>query len=185
MSAFRHEVRSSTRQSSAGSYEEEPMADSAHATGHYDVLVIGAGQAGYQVAASLREKGFIGRIGLIGDEPGLPYQRPPLSKAYLLGKSDRAGLDLRAENYFKQHAIELAPEQRAVRIDRERKQVELAGGEVLSYQHLVLATGSRNRTLPIPGAELDGVMQLRSALDSDALRSRLGGLKQLVIVGAG
>ena len=161
------------------------MPDSAHAMGLNDVLVIGAGQAGYQVAASLREKGFAGRIRLIGDEPGLPYQRPPLSKAYLLGKSDRTGLDLRAEGFYRQFGIEIAAERRAVRIDRDRKQVVLADGEVVSYDHLVLATGSRNRTLPIAGAELDGVMQLRSAQDSDALRHRLPGLKRLVIVGAG
>ena len=161
------------------------MPESAHAMGHHDVLVIGAGQAGCQVAASLREKGFAGRIRLIGDEPGLPYQRPPLSKAYLLGKSDRTALDLRSEGFFKQFSIEIAAEQRAVRIDRDRKQVFLANGEGLSYDHLVMATGSRNRTLPIPGADLDGVMQLRSAQDSDALRHRLPGLKQLVIVGAG
>jgi 3-phenylpropionate/trans-cinnamate dioxygenase ferredoxin reductase subunit len=161
------------------------MPESAHAKGHHDVLVIGAGQAGYQVAASLREKGFAGRIRLIGDEPGLPYQRPPLSKAYLLGKSDRAALDLRSGGFYSQHAIEITAEQRAVRIDRDRKLVFLADGEALSYDHLVLATGSRNRTLPIPGADLDGVMQLRSAQDSDALRHRLPDLKRLVIVGAG
>jgi 3-phenylpropionate/trans-cinnamate dioxygenase ferredoxin reductase subunit len=150
-----------------------------------DVVVVGAGQAGYQVAASLREKGFAGRIRLIGDEPGLPYQRPPLSKAYLLGKSDRTALDLRSEAFYRQFSIELAAERRAVRIDRDRKRLLTAHGEALSYDHLVLATGSRNRTLPIPGADLDGVMQLRSAQDSDALRHRLPNLKELVIVGAG
>jgi 3-phenylpropionate/trans-cinnamate dioxygenase ferredoxin reductase component len=161
------------------------MLEGVNAAGVNDILVIGTGQAGYQVAASLREKGFAGRIRLIGDEPGLPYQRPPLSKAYLLGKSDRTGLELRAGAFYKQFSIEIAAEQRAVRIDRERKQVHLAGNEVLCYDHLVLATGSRNRTLPIPGADLDGVMQLRSAQDSDALRLRLPELKKLVIVGAG
>ena len=128
------------------------MPESAQAMGDHDILVIGAGQAGCQVAVSLREKGFAGRIRLIGDEPGLPYQRPPLSKAYLLGKSDRAALDLRSEGFFRQSSIEIAAERRVVRIDRERKQVVLDDGEVLSYHHLVLATGSRNRILPIPGA---------------------------------
>jgi 3-phenylpropionate/trans-cinnamate dioxygenase ferredoxin reductase subunit len=161
------------------------MPEGFNATGLNDVLVIGAGQAGFQVAASLREKGFAGRIRLIGDEPGLPYQRPPLSKAYLLGKSDRTALELRAEAYFKQFSIEIAAEHRAVRIDRDRKQILLADHQVLSYDHLVLATGSRNRSLRIPGVVLDGVMQLRSAQDSDALRLRLNDLKQLVIVGAG
>ncbi len=161
------------------------MPESADTAPLDNVLVIGAGQAGFQVAASLREKGFAGRIRLIGDEPGLPYQRPPLSKAYLLGKSERIALDLRAAAFFKQSTIEIHSEQRAVKIDRDRKQVHLANGDVLPYGHLVIATGARNRTLPIPGAELDGVMQLRSAADSDALRARLPSLKKLVIVGAG
>jgi 3-phenylpropionate/trans-cinnamate dioxygenase ferredoxin reductase component len=161
------------------------MPESAHATGLNDVLVVGAGQAGCQVVASLREKGFQGRIRLIGDEPGLPYQRPPLSKAYLTGKSDRAALNLRSDGFFKQFDIQVSAEHRAVQIDRERKQIHLANREVVPYGHLVLATGSRNRTLPIPGADLDGVLQLRSATDADALRLRLPGLKKLVIIGAG
>jgi 3-phenylpropionate/trans-cinnamate dioxygenase ferredoxin reductase subunit len=161
------------------------MPESAQAKDDHGVVVIGAGQAACQVAASLREKGFAGRIRLVGDEPGLPYQRPPLSKAYLLGKSDRAALDLRSEGFFKQFSIEIAAERRAIRIDREHKRIHLADDAVLSYDHLVLATGSRNRTLTIPGADLEGVMQLRSAHDSDALRSRLADLRQLVIVGAG
>jgi 3-phenylpropionate/trans-cinnamate dioxygenase ferredoxin reductase subunit len=161
------------------------MPETAHTTGLNDVLVIGTGQAACQVAASLREKGFAGRIRLIGDEPGLPYQRPPLSKAYLTGKSDRAGLNLRSDGFFKQHSIEIATEQRAVQIDRERKQVRFANQEVVPYGHLVLATGSRNRILSIPGAGLDGVLQLRSATDADALRLRLHAIKTLVIVGAG
>jgi 3-phenylpropionate/trans-cinnamate dioxygenase ferredoxin reductase subunit len=161
------------------------MPESAHTTGLNDVLVLGTGQAGLQVAASLREKGFAGRIRLIGDEPGLPYQRPPLSKAYLTGKSDRAALNLRSDGFFRQFDIQISPEQRAVQIDRDRKLIHLANKEVVPYGHLVLATGSRNRTLPIPGTDLDGVLQLRSAQDADALRLRLPDLKQLVIVGAG
>lgn len=161
------------------------MPESTDATELVDVLVIGAGQAGYQVAASLREKGFQGRIRLIGDEPGLPYQRPPLSKAYLLGKSDRTALNLRSDGFFKQFDIELVSEQRVLQIDRERALIHLADNEAVAYGHLVLATGTRNRALPIPGADLDGVLQLRSAADADALRLRLPGLKKLVIVGAG
>jgi 3-phenylpropionate/trans-cinnamate dioxygenase ferredoxin reductase subunit len=161
------------------------MPEVAHAAGFSDVLVIGTGQAGFQVAASLREKGFGGRIRLIGDEAGLPYQRPPLSKAYLIGKSDRTALDLRSDGFFRQFAIKITTEMRAVRIDRDRKLIHLANKDALSYSHLVLATGTRNRMLPIPGADLDGVMQLRSASDADALRLRLHDLKKLVIVGAG
>jgi 3-phenylpropionate/trans-cinnamate dioxygenase ferredoxin reductase subunit len=161
------------------------MAEGAHTTGLDDVLVIGTGQAAFQVAASLREKGFAGRIRLAGDEPGLPYQRPPLSKAYITGKSDRSALDLRSQAFYTQATIEIISGQRAVRIDRERKLVHLANQEALPYGHLVLATGSRNRALRIPGADVDGVMQLRSATDADALRLRLPELRKLVIVGAG
>jgi 3-phenylpropionate/trans-cinnamate dioxygenase ferredoxin reductase component len=161
------------------------MPEGAQTAGLDDVLVIGTGQAACQVAASLREQGFAGRIRLIGDEPGLPYQRPPLSKAYLIGKSDRDALNLRSGGFFSQHAIEITTEQSAVRIDRARRQVHLANDDVISYGHLVLAIGSRNRTLPIPGADLDGVLQLRSATDADALRLRLHEIKTLVIVGAG
>src|SRR5882757_5060732 len=161
------------------------MPEGAQTAGLDDVLVVGTGQASFQLAASLREKGFAGRIRLIGDETGLPYQRPPLSKAYLTGKSDRAALDLRSPGFFQQFDIQIADERRAVKIDRDRKTVHFASNEVLPYGHLVLATGARNRTLPIPGADLDGVLQLRSAGDADALRQRLAGLKRLVIIGAG
>ncbi|MDB5518082.1 MAG: FAD-dependent pyridine nucleotide-disulfide oxidoreductase [Tardiphaga sp.] len=161
------------------------MPEGAQTAGLDDVLVVGTGQASFQLAASLREKGFAGRIRLIGDETGLPYQRPPLSKAYLTGKSDRAALDLRSPGFFQQFDIQIADERRAVKIDRDRKTVHFASNEVLPYGHLVLATGARNRTLPIPGAGLDGVLQLRSVGDADALRQRLAGLKKLVIIGAG
>src|SRR3954452_13451270 len=161
------------------------MAEGTRGKGLDDVLVIGAGQAAFQVVASLREKGFAGRIRLVGDEMGLPYQRPPLSKAYITGKSDRSALDLRSEAFFTQGAIEIIAGQRAIRIDRDRKLVHFADREALPYDHLVLATGSRNRSLRIPGADLDGVMQLRSAADADTLRLRLPELKKLVIVGAG
>lgn len=150
-----------------------------------DVVVIGTGQAGFQVAASLRDGGFAGRIRLFGDEPGLPYQRPPLSKAYLSGKSDRIALNLRAEAFFAQAGIEITPEQTVTAIDRERKAIRLGNGETIGYGHLVIATGSRNRPLPVPGADLAGVLQLRSAEDADSLRKHLPDLKRLVIIGAG
>jgi len=161
------------------------MADGAVDTGCGDIVVIGTGQAGFQVAASLRDGGFTGRVRLIGDEAGLPYQRPPLSKAYLAGKSDRISLNLRAEAFFSQAAIEVLSGHTVTSIDRERKVVHLADSDLVPYGHLVLATGARNRPLPVPGADLDGVLQLRSASDADAIRERLPDLKKLVIVGAG
>src|SRR3954465_13054375 len=126
------------------------MAEGTRGKGLGHVLVIGTGQAAFRVAASLREKGFAGRIRLVGDEPGLPYQRPPLSKAYLTGQSDRTALNLHSEGFFKQFDIAILTERRAIQIDRERALVRLSNGEALSYNHLVLATGARNRTLAIP-----------------------------------
>ncbi len=149
------------------------------------VVIVGAGQAGFQVAASLRDEGYGGRIRLLGDEPGLPYQRPPLSKAYLAGKADRVGLQLRPEAFFAQRGIDMTSGHRAERIDRQRRQLHLAGGEILGYDHLVVATGARNRLLPVPGTGLDGVLQLRTHADADLLKDKMTGLKRAVVVGAG
>ncbi|GAA0580548.1 FAD-dependent oxidoreductase [Craurococcus roseus] len=149
------------------------------------VLVLGAGQAGFQVAASLREDGFDGRVVLVGEEPGLPYQRPPLSKAYLTGKADAVAVRLRPEKFFTEHRLELRAGERAVRIDRVGRRVALASGESLPYDHLVLALGARNRALPVPGAELDGVVQLRTLTDAEGLRQRLERAGEAVVVGAG
>lgn len=150
-----------------------------------NVVIVGTGQGGYQLAASLREEGFSGPITLVGEEPGLPYQRPPLSKAYLTGKTDADGLLLRAAPFYAERGIEiLAPEQ-AVAIDREAHLVQLRSGRALPYGHLVLATGARNRLLPVPGADLDGVFYLRSRQDADLIRARLDGARRVVVVGAG
>ena len=149
------------------------------------VLVLGTGQAGFQVAASLREEGYDGRVVLVGDEPGLPYQRPPLSKAYLTGKADAVGVRLRPDKFFADHRLELRAGERAVRIDRAGRRVVLASGEALPYDHLVLALGARNRALPVPGAEFDGVVQLRTLGDAEGLRRRLEGTREAVVVGAG
>ena len=148
------------------------------------VVVLGAGQGGAQVAASLRDEGFSGPIHLVGDEPGLPYQRPPLSKAYLKPGVQAVSLQLRAEAFYRQHEIERV-EGRAEAIDREANRVVLADGRALAYGHLVLATGSRNRSLPVPGAELDGVLGLRTLAEADALRARLPEARRVVVIGAG
>jgi 3-phenylpropionate/trans-cinnamate dioxygenase ferredoxin reductase subunit len=149
------------------------------------VVIIGSGQGGYQVAASLRDDGYDGPIHLVGDEPGLPYQRPPLSKAYLTGKTDAQGLLLRAEAFFADRGIEVLSSERAVSIDRAARLVALQSGRTLPYGHLVLATGARNRRLPVPGAELDGVLYLRSRADADIIRARLDEVRRVVVVGAG
>ncbi|MBS0248383.1 MAG: FAD-dependent oxidoreductase [Proteobacteria bacterium] len=149
------------------------------------VVIIGAGQAGYQVAASLREGGYGDAITLIAEEHVSPYQRPPLSKAYLLGQTTAERLLLRPSSFYVQHAISLLNEVRATSIDREARQVQLSNGSALGYDHLVLAMGARNRRLLVPGGDLDGVMYLRSMVEADALKQRMAEALNIVVVGAG
>lgn len=149
------------------------------------VVVLGAGQAGLQVALSLREAGFAGDVSLVGDEAALPYQRPPLSKAFLLGKVAEEGLHLRRREVIEDQAIRLLSPARAITIDRARRSVTLDIGIDLPYGHLVLATGTRNRGLAVPGAKLNGVVYLRSLVDAGDLRSRLDQARSAVVVGAG
>ncbi|UMY17821.1 FAD-dependent oxidoreductase [Methylobacterium organophilum] len=149
------------------------------------IVVVGAGQAGFQAAASLREAGFKDPITLIGEETALPYQRPPLSKAYLAGKTDAQGLLLRPATFLAEHAIGHRAGARAVAIEREARRLRLADGESVAYDHLILATGARNRPLPVPGADLAGVHQLRSLDEADALKAPLSAAKEVVVIGAG
>ncbi|MCS0494362.1 FAD-dependent oxidoreductase [Ancylobacter sp. MQZ15Z-1] len=148
------------------------------------IVIVGAGQGGFQLAASLREMGFTGPVTLVGDEPGLPYQRPPLSKAYLKGEAGIEQLELRPAAFYADHAITRV-EARAVGIDREERLLLLEGGASLPYAHLVLATGARNRPLPVPGRELGGVFYLRTRAEADALKAGLAGARHVVVVGAG
>ena len=148
------------------------------------VLVVGAGQAGVQTAASLRDAGFEGRIVLLSDESFAPYQRPPLSKAYLSGEAEADRLPLRGPDYYTGKAIELVSAH-VTEIDRENQRITLNSGDTLDYDHLVLATGARNRDLPVPGADLPGVHGLRTKEDSDTLRAKLGTAEHVVVVGAG
>lgn len=149
------------------------------------IVVVGAGQAGFQLAASLREGGYGGPLTLVGDEPALPYQRPPLSKAYLAGKTDAEGLALRPASFFADHDITHHVASPAAGIDRDGRRLLLADGAAFPYRHLVIATGSRNRPLPVPGAGLDGVRQLRGLADADALKAALSRTPRIVVIGAG
>ena len=148
------------------------------------VVIVGAGQAGFQVAASLRQEGYEGRITLIGNEPGLPYQRPPLSKAYLLGKIQENNLLFRPAEFYATHHIELLHDP-ATAIDRLNRRVVLASGTALSYDHLILATGAHNRPLPVPGAELPQVFGIKTKADADALAPLARQARNVVVVGAG
>lgn len=149
------------------------------------LLVIGASYAGTQLAFSAREAGFAGEILLIGDEDRFPYHRPPLSKGYLQGKQAVTALPLRAEAAFKRAGIALRLGERAVTIDRERRQVVLSGGERLDYTRLGLATGARVRRLAVPGDGLAGVHYLRDMADADALAAAAAAGGTAVIVGGG
>lgn len=148
------------------------------------VVIAGAGQAGLQTAASLRQEGYQGAITLVGDEPGLPYQRPPLSKAYLLGKIELANMHFRKASFFEEQRVTLLHDA-VTAIDRTNRRVTLASGGALTYDHLVLALGAHNRMLPVPGAELDGVFGVKTLVDADALAPRLKEAKNAVVVGAG
>lgn len=152
---------------------------------HEQIVILGAGHGGFQLAASLRQNGFDGRIRLIGDEPVLPYQRPPLSKDYLGGK---IGLDLllmRPAAFYDEHRIELLSGARAEAIDRAARTVRLASGARIEYDRLVLATGARNRLPPLEGLDLDGVCYLRDLAETDDLRARLAAAEHIVVIGAG
>lgn len=149
------------------------------------VAIVGAGQAGFQVAASLHQEGFAGRVVLIGDEPVLPYQRPPLSKSYLARESGVDDLWLRPAEFYAKQQIDLVYGDGVTAIDRGRRRLRLASGIEISWDHLVLATGARYRPLPVPGAELDGVLPLRTLADADVLRQRLDEVREVVVVGAG
>src|SRR6195952_1525041 len=134
--------------------------------------IVGAGHAGFQVAASLRQHGYGGGVCLINDEAHLPYQRPPLSKAYLKGEGRPDSLMFRPDKFYREQNIELIAG-RAVSIDRTTRRLLLASGGTLDYAHLVLATGARNRLLDIPNANLPDVRYLRTLDESEALRRRL------------
>jgi 3-phenylpropionate/trans-cinnamate dioxygenase ferredoxin reductase subunit len=149
------------------------------------IVIIGAGHAGVQAAASLREEGSDDSIVLLSGEPDLPYQRPPLSKAFLKGAMDRTGLPLRAEQFYREKQIDLRLGVQATRIDLAGRRVELGAGGAETFDHLILATGARPRPFAIPGADLDGVLTLRNIADAAAIRERLGPGRRVVVIGAG
>ena len=148
------------------------------------VLIVGAGHAGFQLAASLRQHGYGERICLLNDEAHLPYQRPPLSKAYLKGEGRPDSLMFRPDKFYRDQNIELIGD-RAVSIDRAAQRLLLASGSFLEYGHLVLATGARNRLLDLPNANLGDVRYLRILDESEALRQRIHSAKHVVVIGAG
>lgn len=150
-----------------------------------NTVIIGGGQAAAQACASLRQFGYAGKITLIADEAALPYQRPPLSKAYMKGELAEERLYFKPEAWYEDNNIDVILSMRAQKIDRANQVVEIEHGGKVPYDALIIATGSRPRVLPIEGAELDGVFDLRNLADVERIRPRLMGGERMVIVGAG
>jgi 3-phenylpropionate/trans-cinnamate dioxygenase ferredoxin reductase subunit len=149
------------------------------------IVIIGAGQAGAQAVASLRAEGFDGALALVGDEPFAPYQRPPLSKAYLSGSMERERLFLKPEAFYREAQCDLLLGTAATAIDRSGKRVRLSDGSGLRYDKLLLATGSRARRCSIPGRDLPGIFYLRGITDVDAMRAYFAPAVRLAVVGGG
>src|SRR6202171_4600084 len=149
------------------------------------ILIIGGGQAGAQAIDTLRREGFGGRLVLIGDEPELPYQRPALSKKYLSGEIAADRLLFRHRSFYDEHRIELKLGRRAVRLDAAARQVELADGEHLTYDRLLLCLGAESRRLTCPGAALPGVHYLRALADIAPIQAGFKPQARVVIIGGG
>jgi 3-phenylpropionate/trans-cinnamate dioxygenase ferredoxin reductase component len=149
-------------------------------------VIVGAGLAGAKAAETLREEGFDGPVVLVGEEPEPPYERPPLSKDYLLGKADRDSSRVHPTDWYAAHDVDLRTGVRAENLDAAAHRVRLSTGEELPYAKLLLATGSSARRIPVPGADLDGVHYLRTVADAERLRAGLDtGGRRVVVVGGG
>ena len=149
------------------------------------IVIAGAGHAGGACAALLRQHGWAGPITLVGEEPIAPYQRPPLSKAWLKGLADADSLALRPDSFYADNAIELRLNHRVASLHRGDGEVRLQDGGLLPYDRLILALGSRARRVPLPGLDLEGVLELRSAADADRLKAALQPGRRLAVVGGG
>jgi 3-phenylpropionate/trans-cinnamate dioxygenase ferredoxin reductase component len=149
------------------------------------IVIAGGGQAAVQTVDTLRRKGFTGQIVLVGDEPWLPYQRPPLSKKYLAGALERERLLLRPLHFYETHSIETRLGRRVEEISRREQRLRLDDGSTVAYDALLIATGSRPRALAAPGADLEGVYFLRTIADVERIRAEWAPGKRLVIVGGG
>ncbi|MBD3744905.1 MAG: FAD-dependent oxidoreductase [Sphingopyxis terrae] len=154
-------------------------------TEHYDVAIVGAGHAGAHAAITLRSRGFTGSILLIGEETMLPYDRPSLSKAYMLGSIGIEQILLRDASYWAEHRIDIALGVTTDRLDTDASTLQLSDGRTIGFGHCILATGGSVRTLSCPGADLPGIHSVRSIADADAIRAALRPGMKVVIVGAG
>jgi 3-phenylpropionate/trans-cinnamate dioxygenase ferredoxin reductase subunit len=150
-----------------------------------DVVIVGGGLAGAKTAEALRERGFDGRVTIVGAELHRPYERPPLSKGLLLGKEQRESVFVHDEDWYAQNNVELRLGTTALAVDRTAHEVQIDDGTAVPYDRLVLATGSSPRRLPIPGADAQGVHVLRTLDDSETLTGLFGTAQRLLVIGAG
>ena len=149
------------------------------------IVVVGGGLAGAKAVEALRDEGFDGSLTLIGDESHLPYERPPLSKGYLAGNDDRASMDVHDQDWYAEHKVDLLLGTAATAVDTIAKEVELVDGRRIGYDQLLLATGSRARTLPLPGAGAHGVLTLRHVEDSDTISDAFSAGGRMAVIGGG
>src|SRR6478609_1948759 len=136
-------------------------------------VVVGGGLAGAKTVEALRERGFDGRLVLVGDESVLPYERPPLSKDLLQGKAERSSVFVHEQSWYDEHSVEVRLGGAATGLDVSAHRVDLADGTSLDYDKLLIATGSEPRALPVSGADLDGVLYLRNLEDSEQLKQAI------------
>ncbi|HLJ02396.1 MAG TPA: FAD-dependent oxidoreductase [Solirubrobacteraceae bacterium] len=148
-------------------------------------VIVGASLAGAKAAEELREQGFDGRVVLIGAEPERPYERPPLSKDYLRGESERAKAYVHDEGFYDDHDIELLADTNAIGLDARNRELTLSDARTQGFDKLLIATGAEPRRISVPGTDLDGIHYLRTLADCDALRERLDAGGRVAVVGAG
>ena len=151
----------------------------------FDVVIVGAGHGGAQVAVMLRTQKFEGSIAIIGDEPELPYERPPLSKEYFAGEKEFERIQLRPAKYWDEREVTMLLGKRVVSVDPSAHTVTTDGGETIGYGKLVWATGGSPRMLPIPGGDLPGVQGVRTKADADAMKAASETAEQIVVIGGG
>ncbi|MGZ8578954.1 MAG: NAD(P)/FAD-dependent oxidoreductase, partial [Actinomycetota bacterium] len=148
-------------------------------------VIVGASLAGGSAAATLRDEGFGGRLVLIGDESVPPYERPGLSKGYLRGEESLEDLFVREADHWEAHGVEARFGERVHRVDPRAGEVVLTGGQTITFDRALVATGVRNRWLDVPGVGLDGICSLRTVADSDAIKGRAASATKIVVVGMG
>lgn len=151
----------------------------------FDVVIVGAGHGGAQVAVMLRTQKFTGSIAIIGEEPELPYERPPLSKEYFAGEKEFERIQLRPAKYWDEREVAMLLGKRVVSVDPAAHTVTTDDGETIGYGKLVWATGGHPRMLPIPGGNLPGVQGVRTRADADAMKAASETAGQVVVIGGG